>query len=65
MLAWAMSGLVMNLEKLEGLQQAEAFSVLLPLAALLLLIWILFYAIVSTILGFASLGTLERKLNLQ
>jgi hypothetical protein len=65
MLAWAVSGLAMNAEKLEGLVQDEAFFMILPLAALLLLIWILFYAIVSTILGFASLGTLERKLNLQ
>lgn len=65
MLAWAMSGLVMNIEILEELQQDEAFFMILPMAALLLLIWILFYAIVSTILAFASLGTLERKLNLQ
>ena len=65
MLAWAMSGLAMNMEKILAPQQDEAFFVILPLDALLLLIWILFYAIVSTLLGFASLGTLARKLNLQ
>jgi hypothetical protein len=66
MMAWAVMGLGIHMEGLSAMEQEAAFmTVFIPMVALLLLIWILFCAIVSTILAYASLGTLERKLNLQ
>jgi hypothetical protein len=66
MFAWAVMGMGAYFPELDpAMTEAQGMHLIFSIMALLLLIWILYYAIVATILYFASLGTLERKLNLQ
>jgi hypothetical protein len=62
---FVVSGFASNPAFLRIDDAAQLLEGILPLAALLLVIWILFLLIASTVLYFATLGTLERKLNLQ